>query len=262
VKARLLAACFLALAALSALGQATDPGLPSSGPEREAATRARESLRGAPAVQPAPGLAGEVLANRKFHDPGAARARPMLKETSKQAGDFFKQVAEAVARMLGRAAASGPGGTVPVPAWVWVAVASAIVAGLLFAYVWSYRARTLVADDLLDGESGLSADEWLVRADNLAAQGHHREAFRCIYVALLVRLAEHGVADFRRHETNWEHVRRAERSPSKPRGLDLRGPTRMFDEGWYGRRPVDSGQVATLRELYQRTVRTLEGRLA
>ncbi|MGE0002347.1 MAG: DUF4129 domain-containing protein, partial [Fimbriimonadaceae bacterium] len=110
------------------------------------------------------------------------------------------------------------------------------------------------------GEEGLTADEWLDRADRLEAQGFHRDAYRCLYVALLVRLSEFRIVPFRRHETNWEHVRRAEKNPDCPEMLDLRATTRQFDQFWYGRKPIGMEQVSSLREHYLRAYRVLEGR--
>jgi hypothetical protein len=184
-----------------------------------------------------------------------------MEETGKAARSLGEKIGAGIQRILDRLfAGSGPAATVPVPPWAWMGVAVFIVAGLVIGYVWGARRHRVLADDLLDGDEGLSADAWLDKADLLESGGHHREAFRCIYVALLVRLAEHGVAPFRRYETNWEHVRRAEASPERVRGLDLRAPTRLFDSIWYGHKPVGAPEVAELRNLYLRAVQKLRGR--
>lgn len=91
------------------------------------------------------------------------------------------------------------------------------------------RGRLLVEDDELD----IPVDEWIVKADDLIAKGEFREACRCLYVAILLRIDEYDVTNFVRTDTNWEHQNRYDQSPRRPE-LDLRPVTQTFDRIWYG----------------------------
>ena len=91
----------------------------------------------------------------------------------------------------------------------------------------------------------------------LTAKGEHRMAVRCLYLATLMRLDEAGVAEFRRWETNWEHLRRIQNSPSRPDDLDVSPLTRHFDLIGYGRICKGEMDVAEFREAYLRVVKLL-----
>lgn len=104
---------------------------------------------------------------------------------------------------------------------------------------------------LNEDEPDRTADEWLEIADSLEAKGEHREAVRCLYLACLVRLDENDIADFKRGETNWEHLRRIHSSKSRPESWEFRTATQKFDLVWYGR--VVKGQPDTewFRDYYK-----------
>ncbi len=114
-----------------------------------------------------------------------------------------------------------------------------------------------------DDEEELTADQWLSQAALLERQGRTREAVRCLYLAMLMRADEFGVMRFLRGETNWEHERRFRRSPARPEGFDLAGPTRDFDQIWYGYREAASADVAEFRAAYEALLAALkQGRRA
>lgn len=136
----------------------------------------------------------------------------------------------------------------------------ALVAFVAFAvshFRWK-RSLRRKASALLDEDEPLrSSDEWLEKADALAAEGRFREAVRCLYLACLLRADEHGVARFRRHETNWEHLARIESGGRLPEGVDFRVHTGRFDRIWYGHRLKGREEFDDFRAWYQE----LAGRL-
>jgi hypothetical protein len=109
------------------------------------------------------------------------------------------------------------------------------------------RVQALMEDD----EPEASVDEWLARADELAREGKHREAVRCLYFACLLRIDEAGIARFIRSQTNWEHLRRIQASPRRPAGLEFLPPTQAFDRVWYGFRVHGMTDVDYFRGVYQ-----------
>jgi len=80
-----------------------------------------------------------------------------------------------------------------------------------------------------------SRDEpaWRTHADALAAQGHHREAIRAWYHALLVGCFRAGVLRPRRGTTNREYARALRRDVSW--AGEFEELTARFDLEWYGR---------------------------
>jgi hypothetical protein len=117
------------------------------------------------------------------------------------------------------------------------------------------RAKAVLEED----EPERTLDEWLAQADELAAQGRHREAVRALYLACLLRFDEHRVARFIRGETNWEHLRRIEGSGKLPDAIDFRTPTQAFDRIWYGRKVRGMEDVTQFRDWYSAiTVRLAE----
>lgn len=138
-------------------------------------------------------------------------------------------------------------------ALVWIGLALGVAALLYLAFrqfSWRKTLKRKAMALLEDDEPLRSADEWLVQADQLAAQGDHRGAVRCLYLACLLRLDENGVARFDRSQTNWEHFARIQASPSLPAGLEFREPTRAFDRIWYGADVRGQGDVDRFRAFY------------
>ena len=131
----------------------------------------------------------------------------------------------------------------------------AIIAGAIyFLAKWKWSPKTVKkgGGGLLDeDEPDRSADEWLEMADSLETKGDHREAVRCLYLACLVRLDEHRVADFMRGQTNWEHLRRIHNSSSKPKDWEFRTATQKFDLVWYGKVVKGSSDTEWFRAFYK-----------
>ncbi|RYG26304.1 DUF4129 domain-containing protein [bacterium] len=153
-------------------------------------------------------------------------------------------------------AIGGLGGWITPLMWAILAILGAVAIYFLARNVRfsrSSRKRQAIAPD----EPLRSADAWLEEARALIAQGRYREAVRGLYVAGLMRIDEAGVARFDRHETNWEHLHRIETSPRRPVGLDVREATGLFDRCWYGHLPTTETDAATMRDWYDRLMRTL-----
>lgn len=78
-----------------------------------------------------------------------------------------------------------------------------------------------------------TANEWVQRAQALAAAGRHREAIRAWYHALLVSCYRAGLLHHQTGWTNWEYVGSlAADVPWRGRFVELTG---RFDLEWYGR---------------------------
>lgn len=149
--------------------------------------------------------------------------------------------------------------------WVITAVKVLLVLGvaafvviMVSQFRWRRRLRRS-ASALLDEDEPLrTPDEWLEEADVLAGKFLYREAVRCLYVACLLRADEHGIARFRRHETNWEHLARIEANPRLPSGVDFREPTGRFDRIWYGRQVRGEVDFLQFREWYLQLTKALQ----
>lgn len=136
--------------------------------------------------------------------------------------------------------------------WIVIGTTAAVLLVLAvrrfqFKRSLSRKAKAMLEED----EPERTLDEWLAMADRLAAEGKHREAVRCLYLACLLKFDEHNVARFDRGQTNWEHLARIESSPARPSELDFRTPTQAFDRIWYGRRTEGEPDVQRFRTIYQ-----------
>lgn len=112
------------------------------------------------------------------------------------------------------------------------------------------KAKAVLEED----EPERTVDEWLEAADRLAAEGRYREAVRALYLACLLRFDEYRIARFDRHETNWEHLRRIQKSSQRPADLDFTAPTKAFDRIWYGRETEGLPDVEKFRRWYTETL--------
>jgi len=153
------------------------------------------------------------------------------------------------------------------PLFYGIIVALAVGAGValfFFARGWRSTRATGAAKKkrkvglLEEGEEALRTDEWLARADELERSGRFREAVRCLYLAVLMRLDDAGLVYFDRYQTNWEHLRRIEAS-NVPSDVQYRNLTQEFDLIWYGERPTNAEHCATFRREYLRLTEALTG---
>lgn len=150
---------------------------------------------------------------------------------------------------------------------VAVIVGLAIIGFCAFAIARSERfgfrgkSKPKPASLLTDEEEIGTYDEWLHKADALEAEGRYREAIRCLYLAMLLRLDEARICRFDRYQTNWEHLHRILRSDA-PKEVSYRGVTQVFDFAWYGQRPSSKSQCQEVRDQYTLLVKLLKEKKA
>ncbi len=144
-----------------------------------------------------------------------------------------------------------------------------IIAALAILLIWllirvirkeDVRKKARAGGMLDEDEPIMSSDEWLSRADQLVAEGRFREAVRCLYVAMLMRLDEANILRFERHETNWEHLYRYRDLGAINQEFDLTAPTQRFDSIWYGFRDEGVEGVNYFRERYKQLLAVIRGR--
>jgi len=116
------------------------------------------------------------------------------------------------------------------------------------------RIRRRAEGLLEDEEPERTVDEWLEMANQLAAEGRHREAVRCLYIACLLRFDEFRIARFDRRQTNWEHLARIEANPEYPNDINFRIITQRFDRIWYGYQIKGASDFAEFQTAYQQVL--------
>ncbi len=198
-----------------------------------------------------------IIKNPAYRDSGTSESKNWLTVVFER---FFEWLASILRKLFEQAPRVNPNiPAVPLGGlmyFMWALIIGAILVLLFWAaknFGWTKSARKVKKGGgiLEDDEPDRSADEWLVRANDLEAQGKFREAVRCLYLACLVRLDEANVARFVRSETNWEHLYRISASPKKPPSLDFRPPTSEFDHIWYGFRVKGAEDVTAFRDIYE-----------
>ena len=75
-----------------------------------------------------------------------------------------------------------------------------------------------------------------------------------------MRFDEHGIIPLRREETNWEHLRRLDKSRTRPADLNFREATSKFDTVWYGERTNGMEDVAWFRSQYESVMQAIRQR--
>lgn len=191
-----------------------------------------------------------------------------------QAANWLGKSLKDLQDLLNGIETSGPGGDMPslsLPTWLvplaW-SVLAGILAGLITWLVMNFvkgRGRRVARTSLLaEDEEVLQADEYLAQGDKAVAEHRYAEAVRMFYLAMLVRLHEGEVLEFRRFETNWEHFRRFrfEQGSSGASGFALRDWTLLFDYIWYGHRDETAENAQRFRGAYQELLGRLRGRAA
>ena len=175
-------------------------------------------------------------------------------------------------------AARGPALIAPQPAGGFGPLMWAILAGVLLAVVavacvllLRQRSQTPAAAPVETGKvkaSGLddffnrpelpaAAALWK-QADRLAAEGHHREAVRTLYAAVLALLHRANLIRYEPTRTNGEYAAqlRAGGQAAEEIHEPFRKLTRLFEVKWYGERACQPEDYDTCRGLAEE-VRTL-----
>jgi hypothetical protein len=203
--------------------------------------------------------AARILSDPRFRDIDVETRSNWLGDSVEE---FFTRLGRWLVELLRRLFPDremrGPDGGLlnPAPvvqAVIWILLLSLAVFAVYFLVKMRFtinRKKKTIGGLLDDSELERSADEWLAQSDRLAAEGKHREAVRCLYVACLIRLDEQNVMRLERGETNWEHLRRFEKSPRRPQALDFATATLQFDLVWYGFKVKGASDVAAMRTFY------------
>ncbi|HVO99916.1 MAG TPA: DUF4129 domain-containing protein [Bryobacteraceae bacterium] len=139
-------------------------------------------------------------------------------------------------------------------------IVALIVAGIVLflmrrkrGAVVSARAVASAAPAVNLADESLTADrlpesEWLAMADEFTANGDFRLALRALYLAALNYLSARDLISLRRWKTGLDYrrelARRARATPDLPR--DFSQGVAIFEEGWYGRHPVDRAMADAL----------------
>lgn len=194
----------------------------------------------------------EIKSQPKYNPSEEAEASNWLEKALERLGDLIPEPSGAPS--------PAPMAVSPIVGQVIVGILAVVLAALvvflLFLLIRSIRFRRRKRNSrggaLLEHDEPLrSADEWLSMANALEQEGRYREAARCLYLAILMRCDENGIARFVRSETNWEHAYRIQDSPNRPEHLDIRDLTARFDRAWYGYEARSTSDVAPFREAYQ-----------
>ncbi len=110
------------------------------------------------------------------------------------------------------------------------------------------RAQPLALDEteaaLVDARD---TDSLRALAEQQAAQGEFRRAFRLLYLAMLVALDTAQVLRFDRSKTNWEYLRALRAAGQSAVYAQMTPLTRDFDRIWYGFAPADAADYARAR---------------
>lgn len=206
--------------------------------------------------------AKEILQNPVFQDSENREGSNWMKRALERLGDLLKpkerELQESPNINMTPPGAINLGGIFPF-------ILGVLILGLLVAIVFAFRnvsfkksekAKKARGGMLEEDEPIRSHDEWLTLADQLESQGKYREAIRCLYLAILMRLDESRVVRFERTETNWEHLTRIEPSMA-PKEINYRSLTQKFDLVWYGNRPCNSDDTKSFRSEYLSLVELL-----
>lgn len=228
------------------------------------AVRLRELAIGADPATVA--IQADKLQNLKdsplYHDPGVQQQSNWFQESVSAFGEWVRSLFRMPEPTPSQYEAPNLGSLSNIITPIaWTVLAVAVIIALVFIgrsiYGQRKKAARKVSGLISDEEAKLTLDEWLAKADELARNGQFRDAVRCLYVASLLRLDEARALEFRRDETNWEHVDRYQRDPL---AYDLRTATMRFDLVWYGNRDCSAEDVTSMRANYEELTSQLRGR--
>ncbi len=189
----------------------------------------------------------------------------------RKAGEILEDLIRKIFDWLGRRSpragpAEGLGniaGPLKAAGWLALALLAGYLAYLIYKTLSADRSRgskakilsrEQIRKALESGEAlALAGAEWLQEAERLVAEGNFRAVYRALYLALLSGLHTAGKIDFRKNRTNWMYV------------FLFRGPegdkesfsrlTALFDQVWYGEKPVAGYSLAQLKDQVARLTR-------
>jgi hypothetical protein len=205
-------------------------------------------------------LAGPELP-RLEHAPDELRerARDLLSRPPYRDGgegpvtDLLRRVREAAARWLELVLETLTGE--PRVAWAIVAIGSTLLAVAIWRATrgWSGD-RHITA--VPDARPTRSAAEWAAEADGHAAAGRWREAVRCRYAALVLRLVEAGtLADVPGRTVHELDLEVATAAPTIAAAVRAAGAT--FEEVWYGHAEAGPDELGVVDRAVDEVARTV-----
>jgi hypothetical protein len=97
--------------------------------------------------------------------------------------------------------------------------------------------------------SAMPPDEWLARADDLAARGEWRLAVRALFLSALSALHAAALVRVGRHKTNRDYLNELVRRQHALPGLveAFADSMRVFEGSWYGDHVADEAQFGRCR---------------
>jgi len=204
------------------------------------------------------------------------KKKKFIRDPEGGSSNWLGRVAERIAELFRREQRPRPRREIPEFGWLsglfyglmWTLLGVAVLAFLWivftrFRWVFGWKKKIKASGGILeDDEPMRTEDEWVLEAERLYAEGKPREAIRALYLAILVRLDDAGVARLIRTETNWEHEHRVRLSPTRPPSLDIREATRRFDWVWYGYRLRVPEDWEFFNAEYQKVIQLLKERAA
>jgi hypothetical protein len=183
-----------------------------------------------------------------------------------EANGLFGRIFSAIARMLGRLSLASRALSVIV--WAIVIIAGAaciiallagIVAGiLLIIRLFARDSRyARVSQKPIEIKKTLqpkrpSVESLIQAAEQFAAQGNYREAFRTIYLATILRLDDAKLLTHKHGITNWEYLQTLRQQASSQITDSFQSLTSMFDRLIYGMREVTQNDYIGSIEQFRR----------
>ena len=195
--------------------------------------------------------------------------KPKVKEESLFA-KWLREFLEWLARVFPRpeSAPSVSSGFGSVQFWLQVLI-FALIIGLVGFLIYKLapalfgkfaaKATKSKQDRVILGErigADASASDLFTEAEQLARDGNLRAAIRKSYIALLCDLSDRKIVRLARHKTNRDYLRDVRKND----GLyeNVAGLTRNFETNWYGLRVANHGDWEDFRDLYKRTITTVD----
>ncbi len=113
---------------------------------------------------------------------------------------------------------------------------------LVMMWMGSRLGETAPALEILfednDTQLVIDPDTWFVKAEKLANEGRFREAYRAMFIALLMRLHLSQIIELQRGKTNGAYIREVENKLNTDDIRQFRLLTKRYEAAWYGRRLV------------------------
>jgi hypothetical protein len=100
----------------------------------------------------------------------------------------------------------------------------------------------------------IDPDAWHRNADKLAAQGRYQEAYRALYISLLMQFHVAGLIVIESGKTNGDYLREVPGILKSDALQQFRVITWGFESAWYGKRPVSAQRYRRAAEAAQRLI--------